>query len=1274
MAASLVSASSSADWLHGSIRGHCGITTTVGDCDISRNGGLGLSDAAVKGGWETAVSECLGKCTRCSGCQFVTVSLVFKDCSWYRKCDLDAVAPEEAFRSGAVEGLRSRMSSARSTQRVLGDGHCGATQLAERGDCARGDRGSFQLAPTAWERSVLPSHDLPVAIAECLQACATCARCKYVSVSTRHRDCSWHASCDTPELTADFYWLSANASAWRAPSPVLRSTEGLGVCFSARAPQRPLVLDAAGDGAHVERALARGNVEMRREHVLWLHTINGKNAAECLFTLVSAFARMAMQPTVTWRLLWRPDATEPEASAVGELLHALLAQLWRDGQPVEPSDGFHDVAGAAPALKRLATPRRARRVRCYAAADGASTFSPLTQAFAFAPARAAYLRFHAFARRYVHLPIAVPVAATAAPIAVVLQRRPRGGIGAGRQILNEAAVLVAVHDAGFTVAENGKAIEPHLLPVAQLIEVLGAASLLVVVHGAAVSNALFLRPGDGAVVEIFPPNMAYGSGYEVCSGARLLHLPLHLSWADGAPAPLRSLTAFRTSAFGDWICTANDRHCRVGALWTNDTLAATQHGCEAGPTTNWFRVDVCTGLARFTDLFVPLGPLATLLGAAARTLAIPPSDRPSLHGRAATGGRQCPRALVLAPELAPGRAMVSVLREHGFCARAVSAPSRQQLMRASLLLSRELEAGSGEAERMALPEDALWLRIFAGDANGSALEAAPRFAHRGPQMLAFCTRHPDDRRCMLSDGLLQTLVRVAKARLLPERSAASSFVGPTTSGFGRCVCGAVDTPSSSRLQMPRRLEQAASRDNGDAAVAESWPVGGRRRGYCAVTDSEDPGDCERGREGSWGVAIDRIRSVDGCVAQCRQCRRCRFVTFGDGDCSWYASCNRLARPTAAAAAGGNDDALGAKFVSVRVRAAFGRTEAQQQQPPAATAATERCGYATLLSHPSFLPGTLTLLSSLRAGGATLPAVVLATPAALRPAGTAALLRSYAQLRVLDATDEAMLVPSPKVTRVMRRKPSECKGVRAHDDASASGGLADAQDCSRWQRLATFAKLKLLEPNTTGLDCLLYLDADTIVRGNLDAVVSGSFPYAFGDAARAISAAGDLGYFNSGVMLLRPSRRAFDEVRAMLAAGDYNVADDPGDQDVLIGWSQREPRRWQQLPGKLNLRVSHPAVTRERWEALSSPKVLHFAHHPKPWLAWFGVRDSLEPTRRGTGGGAAARLLRTWPPITWGVDEQGVHARMSTREKRWSLLAWKDAWNTFVKEAEYRGYV
>ena len=59
---------------------------------------------------------------------------------------------------------------------------------------------------------------------------------------------------------------------------------------------------------------------------------------------------------------------------------------------------------------------------------------------------------------------------------------------------------------------------------------------------------------------------------------------------------------------------------------------------------------------------------------------------------------------------------------------------------------------------------------------------------------------------------------------------------------------------------------------------------------------------------------------------------------------------------------------------------------------------------------------------------------------------------------------------------------------------------------------------LLSPNATGYDVLLYLDADCIVSGNLDAVFT-SFPYTIAKPL-SLSSVGDLGYWNSGVMLPR----------------------------------------------------------------------------------------------------------------------------------------------------------
>ena len=182
-----------------------------------------------------------------------------------------------------------------------------------------------------------------------------------------------------------------------------------------------------------------------------------------------------------------------------------------------------------------------------------------------------------------------------------------------------------------------------------------------------------------------------------------------------------------------------------------------------------------------------------------------------------------------------------------------------------------------------------------------------------------------------------------------------------------------------------------------------------------------------------------------------------------------------------------------------------RTPSRRRRPPPRD---QHC-YATLLSHSSFLPGTLALLHSLRAGGALLPATVLATPSALLP-GATALLERFARVRLLSAAVERATAPSAKALDMMRRKPSECEGGRAH--ARNETGMASAQDCSQWQRLSTYVKLRLFAPNATGCGVLLYLDADCLVRGNLDPVFT-AFPYALTGSVR-LSSAGNPGYWTT----------------------------------------------------------------------------------------------------------------------------------------------------------------
>ena len=259
------------------------------------------------------------------------------------------------------------------------------------------------------------------------------------------------------------------------------------------------------------------------------------------------------------------------------------------------------------------------------------------------------------------------------------------------------------------------------------------------------------------------------------------------------------------------------------------------------------------------------------------------------------------------------------------------------------------------------------------------------------------------------------------------------------------------------------------------------------------------------------------------------------MSLGQGDCSWYNSCARLD-------AGERSSDLDAHFRSMRVstpreyagqfnlpmderanglptgQQTNGPTDAQRTNGPPTGAptpsrrrapTTDRHCYATLLSHSSFLPGTLALLHSLRAGGALLPATVLATPSALLP-GATALLERFARVRLLSAAVERATAPSAKALDMMRRKPSECEGGRAH--ARNETGMASAQDCSQWQRLSTYVKLRLFAPNATGCGVLLYLDADCLVRGNLDPVFT-AFPYALTGSVR-LSSAGNPGYWTT----------------------------------------------------------------------------------------------------------------------------------------------------------------
>ena len=97
-------------WLQQSVHGFCG-TTEEGDpfdCTAGASGSFGMPEVDARS-WKAASARCLQQCDRCMRCNYITVSVHHRDCSWFHTCDLSAVSGSAShdmfarqFRSGGV--------------------------------------------------------------------------------------------------------------------------------------------------------------------------------------------------------------------------------------------------------------------------------------------------------------------------------------------------------------------------------------------------------------------------------------------------------------------------------------------------------------------------------------------------------------------------------------------------------------------------------------------------------------------------------------------------------------------------------------------------------------------------------------------------------------------------------------------------------------------------------------------------------------------------------------------------------------------------------------------------------------------------------------------------------------------------------------------------------------------------------------------------------------------------------------------------------------------
>jgi len=100
--------------------------------------------------------------------------------------------------SGLAPVTFARDAMASSWHARATPGHCGVTTEGADGQCDYGESGSFTSV------AALRSGNWTLAASACLDRCARCRRCRYISLSLRHADCSWYATCTERSYFGDF--------------------------------------------------------------------------------------------------------------------------------------------------------------------------------------------------------------------------------------------------------------------------------------------------------------------------------------------------------------------------------------------------------------------------------------------------------------------------------------------------------------------------------------------------------------------------------------------------------------------------------------------------------------------------------------------------------------------------------------------------------------------------------------------------------------------------------------------------------------------------------------------------------------------------------------------------------------------------------------------------------------------------------------------------------------------------------------------------------------
>eukprot|EP00929_Paragymnodinium_shiwhaense_P110372 TRINITY_DN77325_c0_g1_i1.p1 TRINITY_DN77325_c0_g1~~TRINITY_DN77325_c0_g1_i1.p1 ORF type:complete len:381 (+),score=65.16 TRINITY_DN77325_c0_g1_i1:142-1284(+) len=260
------------------------------------------------------------------------------------------------------------------------------------------------------------------------------------------------------------------------------------------------------------------------------------------------------------------------------------------------------------------------------------------------------------------------------------------------------------------------------------------------------------------------------------------------------------------------------------------------------------------------------------------------------------------------------------------------------------------------------------------------------------------------------------------------------------------------------------------------------------------------------------------------------------------------------------------------------------------------------GYSTFLGHEAYLEGVLACIASVRTGNAKLPFKVM-MPTSLAE-----------KLRHIVEAQGAEVVPVGKFP------------------------IPASIDNPRFVK--AYNKLHVLLPETTQLDVVCHMDADTIAKGNLDTAL----PFVWLAESEHVQLMGVRQFskhLNDGIMLLKPSSKFAEEIFKFARHPTLNLT---GDQAIFRMWIKENPSGFSDLSGQFNMRPFHDhhsgtAFTR------SKAAILHFIGVPKPWEAW---NASLESPRT----------------MFSSVDKAMQRAQKSgygAYHRKWALRAWQQAW-------------